>query len=58
MSQEGDNAFGYFNENGSFVVERYNPSTDAVEKQFTNWRCKVKRLSSRIKCKFIYYPHN
>lgn len=32
MSQEGDNAFGYFNENGSFVVERYNPSTDAVEK--------------------------
>lgn len=32
MSQDGDNAFGYFNRDGHFVVENYNPTTDAIEK--------------------------
>lgn len=31
MSEEGNNSFGYFNEEGSFIVESYNPATDAVE---------------------------
>tara|TARA_R100001369_G_scaffold51222_1_gene78043 strand:- start:394 stop:924 length:531 start_codon:yes stop_codon:yes gene_type:complete len=29
-SQDGDNSFGYFNQNGNFVVERYDPNTDSI----------------------------
>lgn len=32
-SQNGQSSFGYFNEEGNFVVESYNPKTDAVEYQ-------------------------
>ena len=30
MSQEGNSSFGYFNQNGDFVVERYDATTDAI----------------------------
>ncbi|MCW8982261.1 MAG: hypothetical protein OQJ83_12820 [Altibacter sp.] len=30
MSQNGDNSFGYFNQNGHFVVESYDPQTDSI----------------------------
>ena len=30
MSQEGNNSFGYFNQNGDFVVERYDAASDAI----------------------------
>ncbi len=33
MSEEGQNSFGYFNENGDFVVESYDPKTDAIVSQ-------------------------
>ena len=29
-TQNGDNSFGYFNQNGNFVVERYDAKTDAI----------------------------
>jgi len=44
MSQEGNNSFGYFNENGDFVVESYNTSTDAVEK--TIYKLEIKSKTS------------
>lgn len=40
MSQKGENSFGYFNEDGHFVVESYNPTTDAIEK--TVYKIEVK----------------
>ncbi len=30
MSQDGNSSFGYFNQNGDFVVERYDSKTDAI----------------------------
>ncbi len=30
MSQDGKSSFGYFNADGNFVVERYDPKTDAI----------------------------
>ncbi len=33
FSQDGRSSFGYFNEEGNFVVEGYNPKTKAVEQQ-------------------------
>ena len=42
MSQAGNNSFGYFNEDGNFVVESYNPSTDAVEKTIYKLEMKSK----------------
>lgn len=30
MSQDGKSSFGYFNAEGNFVVERYDPKTDAI----------------------------
>ncbi len=30
LSQSGKSSFGYFNADGNFVVERYDPKTDAV----------------------------
>lgn len=32
-SQDGKSSFGYFNEEGNFVVESYDPETDAVVNQ-------------------------
>lgn len=32
-SQDGKSSFGYFNEEGNFVVESYDPKTDAVVNQ-------------------------
>lgn len=31
MSQNGDTSFGYFNADGNFVVERYDPKTKSVK---------------------------
>ncbi len=31
MSQNGDTSFGYFNSDGNFVVERYDPKTKSVK---------------------------
>lgn len=42
MSQAGNNSFGYFNEDGNFIVESYNPSTDAVEKTIYKLEMKSK----------------
>ncbi|MDC8001744.1 hypothetical protein POV26_11910 [Aequorivita todarodis] len=42
MSQAGNNSFGYFNEDGNFVVESYNPKTDAVEKTIYKLEMKSK----------------
>ncbi len=44
MSQEGNSSFGYFNEDGDFVVESYNPATDAVEK--TIYKMEIKSKAS------------
>lgn len=30
LSQKGESSFGYFNDDGNFVVERYDPKLDAV----------------------------
>lgn len=30
LSQDGESSFGYFNDEGNFVVERYDPKRDAV----------------------------
>ncbi len=30
LSKDGQSSFGYFNENGNFVVERYDPASDDV----------------------------
>ncbi|HLW31857.1 MAG TPA: hypothetical protein VKX40_06325 [Aequorivita sp.] len=30
LSQKGESSFGYFNADGNFVVERYDPKTDAI----------------------------
>ncbi len=30
LSKQGESSFGYFNEKGNFVVERYDPNTDTV----------------------------
>jgi hypothetical protein len=30
MSQDGRSSFGYFNADGNFVVERYDPKLDAL----------------------------
>ncbi len=40
ISQEGNSSFGYFNEDGNFVVESYSPATDAIEK--TVYKIEVK----------------
>lgn len=32
-SKNGKSSFGYFNQEGNFVVESYNPQTDAIESQ-------------------------
>ena len=39
-SQDGKSSFGYFNEEGNFVVESYDPETDAVVNQI--YRMQVK----------------
>lgn len=30
LSQDGNSSFGYFNNDGNFVVERYDPKTDTI----------------------------
>lgn len=30
LAKDGQSSFGYFNDDGNFVVERYDPNTDAV----------------------------
>lgn len=47
MSQAGGNSFGYFNNDGNFVVESYNPTTDSVEQ--TTYRLELKSKSSMKK---------
>ncbi len=44
MSQEGNNSFGYFNQDGDFVVENYNSATDSVEK--TVYKIEMKSKTS------------
>ena len=44
MSQQGNSSFGYFNEDGNFVVESYNPTTDAIEQ--TVYKIEVENKSS------------
>ena len=44
LSQKGDNSFGYFNENGDFVVERYDAENDAVVS--TTYKIQIKEQNT------------
>ena len=49
MSQDGNNSFGYFNQNGNFVVESYDPVTDNVTSTIYKLEIQEKKVMKKDK---------
>ena len=49
MSQDGNSSFGYFNQNGDFVVESYDPGTDSIISTVYQLQVKEKKVMKKDK---------
>jgi len=49
MSQDGVSSFGYFNQNGNFVVESYDETSDSIVTTVYELQVKDKKVMKKSK---------